>query len=136
MSTDISDDPTDRDQALRLSSLVGDILADAVRFAHNRLGADYLGLGATLPHPNLIDFGRKIRTIPGIADVTTTTGRGGTVYMIAQTVHAVLEQSAVAFDGRIGCWAVATPSAGRASGRSAGTCLIFTSTRSTSARTG
>lgn len=65
MSTDIRDDPTDPNQALRLWSLVGDILADAVRFAHNRLGADYLGSGATLPHPSLTDFGRKIRAISG-----------------------------------------------------------------------
>lgn len=53
---------------------------DAVFLAHDRLGAEIVGLGATLP--KYTDMGRSIK-IPG---VYTTTGHGGTAWLTAEMV--------------------------------------------------
>lgn len=92
MAFDVWVDPENIDQAIRLSSLVTNALRETTIFAHRTLGANYLGLGATLPHPNLTNFGRKIRDMAGLEDVVTTTGHGGTVFMLAKTVLSVLSR--------------------------------------------
>jgi hypothetical protein len=102
MTSDILTTPTNAQQAVRLSAVVNKILGETAFFAHKRLGARYLGLGATLPHPSLTDFGRKIRTLPGMDKVVTTTGHGGTVFMIAKTASSVIAESPTDFGGRIG----------------------------------
>jgi len=102
MAADLWRDPADIGQAMYLSSVVHTVLADTVAFAHRRLGAKYLGLGAILPHPSLTDFGRKIRALPGAEAVTTTTGHGGTVAMLIETIRMVLRRQPTRFDGRIG----------------------------------
>lgn len=63
---------------------------DATDLAHNKMGAKYIGLGATLP--KLTDFGRKIK-----ARVITTTGHGGTVWLMQRTFSEVVDKY---FDGK------------------------------------
>ncbi len=59
----------------------------AVRLAHNRLGASLVGLGAMLP--SMTNYGRSVTT-PG---VITTTGHGGTVQLMLETMkRAVAER--------------------------------------------
>lgn len=61
------------------------VVADAARFAVDRLGATVVGLGATLPH--LTELGNGLH-IPG---AEMTTGHGGTVWLVAETLRLVLE---------------------------------------------
>lgn len=77
-------------------------LIASVEFSQKKLGASVIGLGALLPQ--ITKFGSLLTGIDGADTRTTTTGHGGTVYLIAETVKKVLEQPSVAerFDGRIG----------------------------------
>jgi hypothetical protein len=102
MAADIWNDLGSAAQARDLAAVTDRLLAETIRFAHLRLGADFIGLGAILPHPNLTNFGRKFRALAGMQDLTTTTGHGGTVYMIARTAQAVISEISATFDGRIG----------------------------------
>jgi hypothetical protein len=85
-----------------LVAVSGVILKEAIQFAHIRLGAKVVGLGATLPHPAATNFGRHLRAIDGMENLVTTTGHGGTVYMIAETVRKVLTETSIESRGRIG----------------------------------
>ncbi len=58
---------------------------DAAKLAHERFGAEYIGLGATLP--KLTDFGRSIKT-----KAVTTTGHAGTVWLMEQTFNKVVDR--------------------------------------------
>jgi hypothetical protein len=100
MVSDICANPADPEQSLRLARTVDHILGEAAAFAHRRLGANFIGLGATLPL--LTDFGNKLTSTPGMNDLTTTTGHGGTVYMLAKTMVEVIRQSRVDAGGTIG----------------------------------
>lgn len=70
---------------LTLARSVYKRINDSVDFAHNTLGVQYIGLGATLP--KLTKFGRLIK-----ANVHTTTGHAGTVWLLTQTFEAVLKR--------------------------------------------
>lgn len=63
-----------------------DIMQQTSDFVHRRLGARIMGLGALLP--SLTHFGDDIKQ----EGLTTTTGHGGTVYLLSETVRQVLEQ--------------------------------------------
>ena len=85
-----------------LVAVTGVILKEAMRFAHIRVGAKVVGLGATLPHPTITNFGQHLRAIDGMENLVTTTGHGGTVYMIVETVKKVLTETSTDSRGRIG----------------------------------
>lgn len=79
---DLSTDVPDVAQALSTSF---DIIEDTIRFANEKLGANVAGLGATLPLLTYMSdkyLGRKL-DVPG---VTTTTGHGGTVWLLNETI--------------------------------------------------
>lgn len=67
----------------RASAYVTDVVRDTARFARRSLGADVMGLGATLP--SLTRFGRSV-AVPGLV---TTTGHGGTVHLIQSLARRV-----------------------------------------------
>ncbi len=77
-------------------------LEASVAFAHRKLGATVIGLGALLPQ--ITKFGSLLNSMEGADVRTTTTGHGGTVHLIAETVKKVLDVPSVAekFDGTIG----------------------------------
>ncbi|OBG44283.1 hypothetical protein A5672_09820 [Mycobacterium alsense] len=100
MVSDIMPDPHNAEQSLRLAEIVDRILVQTVEFAHKALGAKLVGLGATLPL--LTNFGDKLRRAEGMHDLTTTTGHGGTVYMLAKTVVEAMARSRVDSGGTIG----------------------------------
>lgn len=85
-----------------LAAVSGLILKAAIQFAHIRLGAKVVGLGATLPHPSVTNFGQHLHAIDGMEGLITTTGHGGTVYMIVETVRKVLYETSIESGGRIG----------------------------------
>ncbi len=58
---------------------------DSVNFAHERMGVEIVGLGATLP--KLTNFGRDIK-----ARVVTTTGHAGTAWLMRQTFNKVVDK--------------------------------------------
>lgn len=100
MPHDIWPDPADSGQAMQLARIVDHVLHKTAEFVHHRLGAKFVGLGATLPL--LTKFGNKFRQAPGMHNLTTTTGHGGTVYMLAKTMLEVMERSSVDSGGTIG----------------------------------
>ena len=100
MVRDICTDPADARQSMQLTQTVNHILAETAAFAHRRLGAQFVGLGATLPL--LTDFGNKLKQPAGMSDLVTTTGHGGTVYMLAKTTTEVMRRSSVDAHGTIG----------------------------------
>lgn len=61
------------------------VMDDAVKFSRDKLGASSVGLGATLPA--VTDYGRTIN----VDGITTTTGHGGTVHLINETVRSALQ---------------------------------------------
>lgn len=65
---------------------------DTVNFAQARLGANVIGLGATLPRVTM--FGQTIMN----KDVVTTTGHGGTVHLIMETAREAAERGYVSGD--------------------------------------
>lgn len=60
------------------------IMNDAVTFTRDKLGAKSVGLGATLP--SVTNYGRDI----SVEGVQTTTGHGGTVHLINETIAGAL----------------------------------------------
>jgi hypothetical protein len=102
MLNDIWPDRTDFAAAARMAEVAGAVLSASAQFAHRRLGARVLGLGAILPHPTITNFGRRLHAIDGMEDLVTTTGHGGTVYMIVQTVRKILSETSIRSRGRIG----------------------------------
>lgn len=102
MLKDVWPDRTNVEQAGRAATIASAVLRETVKFAHQRLGAKVLGLGATLPHPTITNFGQKLHAIEGIRDLITTTGHGGTVFMIVKTIEKVLAETLIQSNGRIG----------------------------------
>jgi hypothetical protein len=100
MARDIWTNPGDVEQSKRLASVVERQLAKTAEFVHHCLGAKFVGLGATLPL--LTDFGNTLRRAEGMNELTTTTGHGGTVYMLAKTTVEVMNRSCVDAGGTIG----------------------------------
>lgn len=70
---------------LRARRVARRVINQAAEFVRNELGADVMGLGAVLPA--LTDYGRTIN----VEGLTTTTGHGGTVALIANTVGRIRE---------------------------------------------
>lgn len=62
---------------------------DAVRIGHNLLGADTFGLGAVLPA--VLRYGWAIEN----KDIVTTSGHGGTIALMIETVRSLIEREAV-----------------------------------------
>lgn len=58
---------------------------DTVDFSHSRLGAEVVGLGATIPA--ITNYGKSIDN----KDVVLTTGHGGTAHLVKETVGAAIE---------------------------------------------
>jgi predicted amino acid dehydrogenase len=85
-----------------MADVAATVLRASAEFAHLRLGAQVLGLGAILPHPTITNFGRRLHALDGMADLVTTTGHGGTVYMIVSTVKKILRETSIQSRGRIG----------------------------------
>lgn len=102
MLSDIWPDRSNPAQASRMAAVAGNVLRETVQFAHHRLGAKVLGLGAILPHPTITNFGQNLHAIDGTHDLVTTTGHGGTVYMIVKTIRKILAETSVRSYGRIG----------------------------------
>src|SRR5262249_40257019 len=102
MLKDIWPDRADLAAAARMSEVAATVLSASAAFAHLRLGARVLGLGAILPHPTITNFGRKLHAVDGMQDLVTTTGHGGTVYMIVNTVRKILSETSIQSRGRIG----------------------------------
>jgi hypothetical protein len=100
MPSDIWRNPADVEQSVQLANIVEYLLIETAQFAHHCLGANFVGLGATLPL--LTDFGNKLRRAEGMNTLATTTGHGGTVYMIAKTMLEVMKRSRVDTHGTIG----------------------------------
>jgi hypothetical protein len=100
MPSDIWTNPDNGHQPMQLARIVDHILVETAAFAHHVLGANVVGLGATLPL--LTDFGNKLRRAEGMKNLTTTTGHGGTVYMIAKTTVEAMKRSRVDAGGTIG----------------------------------
>jgi hypothetical protein len=84
MPRDIWPNPADVDQAKQLAGIVDYLLDKTAEFVHHSLGANFVGLGATLPL--LTNFGNKLRQAPGMNKLTTTrrsnVDSGGTVGVI------------------------------------------------------
>jgi predicted amino acid dehydrogenase len=99
---------TDVRNRLRLKLIVNRIIRDVAKFAHHNLGAEIVGLGATLP--KLTRYGNDIRT----KGLLTTTGHGGTVYMIYKIYKEIETKYKIAPDvlvGVVGCGAIGEASA-------------------------
>lgn len=99
----INDIRPDRDsfaQKIRLLEVGGFVLERTAHFVHKQLGADVVGLGATLP--KVTHFGHALRSLEGMDKLTTTTGHGGTVYMIVETARKVMEETSIESNGTIG----------------------------------
>ncbi|ORV49692.1 hypothetical protein AWC05_00790 [Mycobacterium florentinum] len=100
MARDIWSNPTDAGQSRELARIVERLLFKTAEFAHHSLGANLIGLGATLPL--LTDFGDSLKRVDHMRRLTTTTGHGGTVHMLAKTTIEVMKQSGVEDRGTIG----------------------------------
>ena len=66
------------------------VVNDAVAFARDKFDVKVVGLGATLP--KFTRFGQNI----DVEGVTTTTGHGGTVWLIGETADQVIESKGIA----------------------------------------
>lgn len=100
MINDIRPDRNSFAQKIRLLEVGGFVLERTAQFVHGQLGADVVGLGATLP--KVTHFGSALRNLDGMDKLTTTTGHGGTVYMIVETARKVMEETSIESHGKIG----------------------------------
>lgn len=88
----IEAEPEPGDESLSVGDLLGasrELVNRAVDFAYGRLGAEVVGLGATLP--KYTKYGQYI-TNP---NVVTTTGHGGTIQLILETIRRANAESRV-----------------------------------------
>lgn len=100
MIHDIRTDKESMAQRIRLMEVGAFILEKTAQFAHHQLGAKVIGLGATLP--KITHFGQALRSMGGMENLTTTTGHGGTVYMIVETARKIMEETSIESHGKIG----------------------------------
>lgn len=100
MIPDLRPDKKDNQQLMQLFRVAQFVLKETVELAHKRLGADVIGLGAILP--KVTDFGKILREFDGMEKLVTTTGHGGTVHMIAETVDKISRETSVDHRGKIG----------------------------------
>lgn len=64
-------------------------IEDAIVFARDRFGVSSVGLGAILPA--VTNFGRSIN----VEGVKTTTGHGGTIHLINETINAAAQRGSI-----------------------------------------
>lgn len=86
MLADYVSSPNKAINALQQAKLMRDLqknIQTSMKFI-KKMGCRVVGLGATLLTPALTNFGQRIKT----SGVTTTTGHGGTVHLVAETVTA------------------------------------------------
>ncbi len=100
MIPDLRPNRNSPEQTMQLLKVAQFVLKETVEFSHKRLGANVIGLGAILP--KLTDFGNSLRAIDGMDKLVTTTGHGGTVHMIAETVDKITRETSVDHHGKIG----------------------------------
>ena len=100
MELDIRQDKYNYEQRIRLLEVGGYVLRHTVDFAHNKLGARVIGLGATLP--KVTGFGNVLRSMEGMENLITTTGHGGTVYMIVETARKIMRETSIDSVGKLG----------------------------------
>lgn len=96
---DLEKDAPNRLQALETTF---DIISDSARFARDKLGASVVGLGATFPlltHMSAKILGKDINDLPGL---TVTTGHGGTVWLINETINRARSELSLADSDQIG----------------------------------
>lgn len=94
----------------QVRNTVEKIVADTVGYANNVLGASVVGLGATLPA--ITRFGQRIPQ-SARGEMAITTGHGGTVHLIAETVNS-LRKGYIEHNGTfgiIGCGSIGFASA-------------------------
>lgn len=84
-STMMEDIP-DKQELLRVGS---PIMQKAAELTHIRLGAKVLGLGGTFPKVSMYGAGFKYHPKYNMDKLVTTTGHGGTVHLILETVKAL-----------------------------------------------
>lgn len=96
MRKDIVTDTNDPAQWQELVSTVHKNINETAHFSSRMLGARVMGLGAILPA--LTNFGSSIEQ----EDLTTTTGHGGTVYLIVETAKKVINETSIGSNGKIG----------------------------------
>jgi hypothetical protein len=89
MIEDINPDHADPGQTAELLRIGSTIMARAAYLAHVQLGAKVMGLGGTLP--KVSGFGASFKHHPthDMSGLVTTTGHGGTVHLILETVRAL-----------------------------------------------
>jgi hypothetical protein len=89
MIEDINPDKTNQRQAAELVRIGSAIMQRAAFLAHVQLGATVMGLGGTLP--KVSGFGASFKYHPDndMSALVTTTGHGGTVHLILETVEAL-----------------------------------------------
>lgn len=100
MTADIRPDKDNIAQKIQLLKVGGYILEKTAHFVHHQLGADVVGLGAILP--KVTHFGHALRNIEGMEGLVTTTGHGGTVYMIVETARKIMNETSTESHGKIG----------------------------------
>lgn len=74
---------------IALKRMLNKRINETVNFAAKRFDVEYVGLGATLP--KLTRYGKTIK-----ADVVTTTGHAGTVYLIIEQTKSIIDEMVAA----------------------------------------
>lgn len=100
MIDDLRPDKGNISQEVALFRAASNIITATALFTHRKLGAKVVGLGATIP--KMTNFGLALKEIPGMDALVTTTGHGGTVYMVAETAKKVFEETSTIDDGKLG----------------------------------
>lgn len=85
---------------ISLNRAVHKALYESIQLARHKLKADIVGLGALLP--KITQYGQSMHTMDNFDNLTTTTGHGGTVYLITETVRKVIEETSTKVDNRVG----------------------------------
>lgn len=83
-------------QKIKLSRLVTRNVNLTAKFAKDRLGVKALGLGAIIP--SITNFGNDVKE----KDLVTTTGHGGTVHLIVETVKQIFHETEFSEHAKIG----------------------------------
>ena len=100
MVDDLRPEPGNISQEVALFRAAANIITATAIFTHHKIGAKVVGLGATIP--KMTNFGLALKEIPGMESLVTTTGHGGTIYMVAETAKKVFEETSTVDDGKLG----------------------------------
>jgi hypothetical protein len=83
-------------QENRAKNVGQEILQRTAEFARHRLGVEVMGLGAILP--KVADFGQSI----SVEGLHTTTGHGGTVWLVKETIDKIKQEAAAGDTDTVG----------------------------------